>query len=477
MILLAIGSFLVIAIVTATFFRDSSIEYHKNRLQRKISTVVEDLQHQIDFAAQLGVDEIDYEALTASASDIHRMDINLFGLNGQLIATSAQNVFDIGLLSQRMNAKAYFSLYNYQSSEVLQDERLGDLDYISSYLPIRGSDDEIVGYLNLPYYSQSSESRKDVYAFMGRMLNAYVFLFLLSGIIAIFVAKSITKPISQIGEKLKYVKLGKNEPLQWKTQDELGELISLYNEMINKLENSTEKLKVSEREGAWREMAKQIAHEIKNPLTPMKLSIQYLNHAYKSNPNDVQPLLSRVSKTLIEQIDGLSRIASEFSNFAKMPKAENKALNINDLLTSVHNLFRENQGDLLSIELELPKKEYTVFADKGHLMRVFNNLVKNAIQAIPEDRQGKIGITLESRDESLLVARVSDNGVGISPKMQPNVFFPNFTTKNSGMGLGLAISKNIIDSINGKIYFKTEQGKGTDFFVELPVFAEEPAEV
>ena len=475
-ILLVIGSFLVIAIVTATFFRDSSIEYHENRLQRKISTVVEDLQHQINFAADLGATDIDYEALARATSDIHRMDINIFGLNGQLIATSAQNVYDIGLLSQRMNAKAYFSLYNYRSSEVLQDEQLGSLNYISSYLPIRVSDDEIVGYLNLPYYSQSIESRKDLYAFMGRMLNAYVFLFLLAGIIAILVAKSITKPISQIGEKLKYVKLGKNDPLEWKTHDELGELISLYNEMIHKLEDSTEKLKVSEREGAWREMAKQIAHEIKNPLTPMKLSIQYLNHAYKANPNDVQPLLNRVSKTLIEQIDGLSRIASEFSNFAKMPKAENQALSINELLTSVYNLFCENQNGHMKVELALPAEEYTVFADKGHLIRVFNNLVKNAIQAIPEDRNGRIGISLETKGKGTLVARVSDNGIGISPKMQPKVFFPNFTTKNSGMGLGLAISKNIIDSINGKIYFRTRQGVGTDFYVELPVHSAAPVE-
>ncbi len=475
-VLLTIGSFFLIALVTATFFRNSSIEYHENRLQRKITTVVEDLQHQINFASQLGVQDINYKALATNASDIHRMDINIFGLDGELIASSAQNVFDIGILSKRMDANAFFTLRNYSGTKV-QDENLGSLHYISAYLPIHNTDNRAVGYLNLPYYSQDSDLRKDVYDFMGTMLNVYVFLFMLAGIIAIVVARSITKPIAEIGEKLNYVRLGENDPLEleWKSQDELGDLINQYNKMIYKLDESTEKLKVSEREVAWREMAKQIAHEIKNPLTPMKLSIQYLNHAYKSNPNNVEPLLNRVSKTLIEQIDGLSRIASEFSNFAKMPKAENQAFSINQLLRSIHNLYYENQSETLSIHLSLPKKDYSVFGDRGHLMRVFNNLVKNAIQAIPEERIGRIDISLRLKDENVLVAKVSDNGVGISANMQANVFFPNFTTKNSGMGLGLAISKNIIDSINGKIYFKTKEGSGTDFYVELPVFDSEEA--
>ena len=302
---------------------------------------------------------------------------------------------------------------------------------------------------------------------MSTLMNVYVFLLLIASGFAIAVANSITNPIGIIGEKLKQFKLGRrNEPLEWKNQDELGALISEYNMMIKKLEESAEMLAQSEREGAWREMAKQVAHEIKNPLTPMKLSIQYLLHAYKSNPENAEPLLKRVTSTLIEQIDNLAQIASEFSNFAKMPRAENQKININALISSVYDLF--NKGSEMDISIHLPIEEFFVYADKNHLIRVLNNLMKNAEQSIPDEREGKIGVELYRR-ENVAVIKVSDNGSGIPDDKKDKVFVPNFTTKSSGTGLGLAISKNIIESVNGDIYFKTVVGEGTEFFVELPI--------
>lgn len=214
-------------------------------------------------------------------------------------------------------------------------------------------------------------------------------------------------------------------------------------------------------------MAKQVAHEIKNPLTPMKLSIQYMLHAYQSNPNNIKPLIERVSKTLIEQIDSLAQIANEFSNFAKMPKAENTQFLLNDLVVSVHNLFANERQDM-DISLYLPDSAYFVYADKKHLTRVLNNLIKNAIQAIPSDRKGRIDVRLKQEEEKVII-KVSDNGVGISEEMRDKVFVPNFTTKSSGTGLGLAISKNIIEAVSGRIYFDTEVGLGTDFYVILPL--------
>jgi len=237
--------------------------------------------------------------------------------------------------------------------------------------------------------------------------------------------------------------------------------------MIQKLEDSAEQLSQSAQEGAWREMAKQVAHEIKNPLTPMKLSIQYLQHAFKSNPDDIEPLLKRVSKTMIEQIDNLASIATEFSNFAKMPRAENQQTILNDLVGSVFDLFSK-EGIDMDLKLDLPKEQFFVFADKNHLMRVLNNLIKNAIQAIPDNRRGNVNVQLYKK-EDMAVIKVTDNGTGISNDKRGKVFVPNFTTKSSGTGLGLAISKNIIESVNGKIWFDTEENVGTDFYVELPL--------
>ena len=279
--------------------------------------------------------------------------------------------------------------------------------------------------------------------------------------------KDISKPISSIVDRLKEFKLGgRNAKLVWDRQDELGILIDEYNIMVEKIEDSAEILAQSEREEAWREMAKQVAHEIKNPLTPMKLSIQYLQHAHRSNPDNIEPLMKRVCNTLVEQIDNLSQIASEFSNFAKMPKAENQKIELNHLVRSVYDLFKEHRDKKIS--LKIPTEAFYVYADKNHLIRVLNNLVKNAIQAIPDERVGVIDISLIERDNKAVVI-VKDNGTGIDDKMKEKVFVPNFTTKNSGTGLGLAISKSIIDSVSGSIYFETEVGIGTSFYVVLPI--------
>ena len=271
----------------------------------------------------------------------------------------------------------------------------------------------------------------------------------------------------QLSEKLKKIRLGKkNETIQWSIDDEVGELIRDYNGMVTKLDESALLLAQTERDTAWREMAKQVAHEIKNPLTPMKLSIQYLqNAASRDEDIDLPAMIKRVSKTLIEQIDNLTHIASEFSSYAKMPTAMNEVFVINDVLASVHDLFRKRED--MDIQLQVPINDLFVFADKSQIIRVLNNIVKNAIQSIPKSRRGLIHIKLNFTDDQVVIS-IHDNGVGIDEHMREKVFYPNFTTKSSGMGLGLAICSDIIQSFDGRIYFETEKGVGTTFFIELP---------
>jgi nitrogen fixation/metabolism regulation signal transduction histidine kinase len=227
---------------------------------------------------------------------------------------------------------------------------------------------------------------------------------------------------------------------------------------------STRQLKASEREGAWREMAKQVAHEIKNPLTPMKLSVQHLMRAYASNPDEVGPLLQRMSRTLIEQIEGLVRIADEFSNFAKMPRAELKPLELNQVLTSVVDLFE--QSEQLSITMEGKSRSAPIMGDRDQLIRVFNNLLTNAVQAIPGDRYGHVRVSVEEDGEFWLV-RIQDNGTGIPEELQDKVFYPNFTTKSSGSGIGLAMSRNIVEQHGGYISFETQENVGTTFLIKF----------
>jgi len=457
-------SFLIIGIVTVIYFRGEFTKYHDQRLGRKVRGVLASIKVEME----KNEDNPYYIPDISDLSEIHRMDINLYDLQGDLEASSQLAIVDIGLISDKIDPVAFYNLDRVRVDQHNQEEAIGQLMFKTAYVPLKTAKGEIVGYIGLPYYSQLENLREDVSEFMGTLLNVYVLLLIFSGLVAILIGNSVTSPIVTIGEKLKQVKLGrKNTQLEWDNDDEIGALVIEYNKMINELEESANLLAQSNRETAWREMAKQVAHEIKNPLTPMKLSIQHLQRASKeSDLDDIQGMVNRVSKTLVEQIDSLSNIASSFSNFAKMPKATNEKFVINSTISSVFNLFSER--DNMNISLELPMSEFIVFADRNQMVRALNNLIKNAIQAIPETREGNILISL-SKKETMAVIEVRDNGIGIPEDKQINVFVPNFTTKSSGTGLGLAITRNIVESAAGKIYFETEVDKGTSFFIELPI--------
>jgi len=310
----------------------------------------------------------------------------------------------------------------------------------------------------------SLQNISDIFA---TFLNIYSFLFIISGGIAIGLANSITNPIEILGKKLKGLKLSnKNETVQWKNEDEIGALITIYNDMIHKLSDNAKVMAKVERDSAWKEMAKQVAHEIKNPLTPLKLNIQYLESKVRMNPEDAPGLIEQIAPSLIEQIDNLSEIASEFSNFAQLPTARNEQIRLNEIVKTVHDFFRKRED--LTFQLFVPINDVLVFADRNHLVRIMNNVVKNAIQSIPSDRQGEIILRLYRKDDNAII-QVTDNGSGIPEEMHDKVFSPNFTTKSSGTGLGLAISTNMLESFNGRIYFKTIENLGTDFFIEIPL--------
>ncbi|HOT89348.1 MAG TPA: ATP-binding protein, partial [Bacteroidales bacterium] len=296
--------------------------------------------------------------------------------------------------------------------------------------------------------------------------NINVVLTALAVIIALLVSNYITLPMKLIQEKLSRLKLGKkNEKISWKKNDEIGGLIDDYNRVIDELAVSAEMLAKSERESAWREMAKQIAHEIKNPLTPMKLSVQHLKKAWDEKTPDWEKRFEKFSKTMIEQIESLSNIASEFSDFSKLPKTIDEPIDLIQIIENAVELYRENKQNIYFNKPELGKWE--VLADKTQLIRIFNNLIKNSVQAISSLENGMIEIGIK-KEESQYVIEIKDNGVGIANEQKEKIFSPNFTTKTGGMGLGLAMVRNIVENYKGKIWFESETGIGTTFFVKLP---------
>lgn len=468
-IIVSLTSFVAVALISVLYFQAEYSEYHQARLKRKVDNTVKTAAWQI----KENPNALQGNSLIINLSDIQKIDINLYDLSGKLVTSSETAVFDRHLIGSQIHPLALHLLRDRQQ-EIIQTEKINDFEYLAAYVPLKDRNQRTIAYLYLPYdLAVDNVARlRDVADFLSALLNVYVIFLLIAGAVAFLIANTVTRPLLVIGDKLNQLQLGaKNEPIEWKNQDEIGELVRQYNRMIEALEESAQQLKRSQRETAWREMAKQVAHEIKNPLTPMKLNIQMLQRVVSSEPEKALKMTSRVANTLIEQIDNLARIASEFSNFAKMPAPENEVFNMIDLVVNVYNLFSEEQD--MQLFVQLPDNKCPVYADKNQVLRVLNNLVKNAIQAIPAGKKGEISLILSVEDDKMVRLEVKDNGTGIPDERKPDIFVPNFTTKTSGSGIGLSMSKSIIELAHGRIFFHSQEGIGTSFFVELPLYVPE----
>lgn len=438
-------------------------------ISEKIHSVNAELSHEIGDEKSLSFSSNQYlNYVLSKQSNVFYSDINFYDLSGNLIASSRPQIFEQGLVSQKINPAAYYQLKVNKQFEFTHTEQIGELDFLSCYMPFIGNNNQLLGYLNLPYFNKQNELENEISSVLVALINVYVLLFVLSIILAVFISNRIMEPLKLLQNKISHIRLGKsNELIEWKNKDEIGALITEYNRMIVELSNSAEMLAKSERESAWREMAKQVAHEIKNPLTPMKLSAQHLERSYKDGVSDWGMRLEKFTKTLIEQIDALTNIANEFSNFAKMPKANLELINLSQVIGSVVSLYQNSED--YRVDVNYNNSEHVlVKADKDQLIRLFNNLIKNAIQAIPEGRKGIINIAFFATEKQVRV-EVSDNGKGIEEAQRPHIFTPNFTTKNAGMGLGLAMAKSIVENCNANIDFTSKENEGTTFSIVFPL--------
>lgn len=456
-----------------------SIQEYKDRqleiLEEKVQSVYIELIHKLEFETDLrdwsSASYYNLDELLQKFSNVFYTDINLFSWDGQLLATSRSELYDMGLISRRMNANAYKQMTVNKRSEFIHSETIGSLDYLSVYVPFVNANNEMLAYLNLPYFTKQDELTREIANLVVAIINIVVLLSLLSFTIAVFVSSTVTSPLRLIQQKIARISLSeKNEKINYSAKDEIGSLVNEYNQMVDQIQESAELLARSERESAWREMAKQIAHEIKNPLTPMKLSVQHLKRVYKEPGEKMDEQVDKITKMLIDQIDDLSAIATEFSNFAKMPLAKNEKLDLVKKLKNAIDLFKDYDRCIISLRINTEDDIY-IHADREQISRVFINLIKNAIQSVPESKKGKIEVTLDRKDHTALIS-IKDNGKGIPEEVRDKLFQPNFTTKSGGMGLGLSIVRNIVRNAGGQIYYETEPGKGSIFFVELPIMEE-----
>ncbi|MBK9993248.1 MAG: HAMP domain-containing histidine kinase [Saprospiraceae bacterium] len=461
-------SFVIIAAVTVFFTKRTDYQLEYENVYYKAKSISSYLEKNIQEPLNEYDTKIIIQEKLKQAQNLLDYEIELYDHNGSKI--SQKSVFEPNAnIVKLCNPEFYFGFpQDIEDIIILNDKNVDqNKNSLSAYRNLFQNNQRQFTLKVSQFQNTGNNSNNRLAILINTLLNIYVFLFLIAASLATFLANSITSPLEILRNKLKEIRLGKtNETLEYPGQDEIGELIQDYNNMVGQLDESATLLAKSERDSAWREMAKQVAHEIKNPLTPMKLSIQYLQQMIRSKSDNVPEMVEKVSNTILEQIDGLTKIATEFSNFAQMPKAENEKLLLNDIVSSVHDLFRKRED--IDINLFVSIEEQYVYMDKNQIIRVLNNLINNAIQAIPEDRRGKIEISLEQKNKYTLI-KIKDNGVGIPEAMQEKVFLPNFTTKNSGTGLGLAMCQQIIELSNGKLYFTSVENIGTIFFVELPL--------
>ena len=472
--LLLIGAFSIVYNI-----RQFRTNHYKN-LSEKILSVYVEMEHKLSYESHLdrGWNSPGYPSLNdllVKFSNVFYTDINLYDPSGVLLATSRPEIFEEKLAGNRMNEEAFYHMSVLKESEFIHKELLGDLEYLSAYMPFLNNQGHLLAYLNLPYFTKQYVLTREISNMIVGIINYMVVLILLTIVLAVIISDKITMPLRIIREKIGRFRLGKDyEHIVYKDKDEIGSLVDAYNRMIDELARNVDLLARSERESAWREMAKQVAHEIKNPLTPMKLSVQQLQRAHKEKKEDFDEMFEKLTATLIEQIDRLSSIASAFSNFARLPKMKNEPVGLVKLLRDIIYLFR-SQHDI-SFDLELPEKEEIwVFADKDLLDSVFTNLIKNATQALAGRKDGRIRVFFRfSEGEKMVRVYVQDNGEGIPEEIGERLFEPNFTTRSSGMGMGLAIVKKIVEDAGGRVWYETDQGKGTTFVVELFRYMREP---
>ncbi len=449
-----------IFMVSTTHMRHSYETQQQRVLQRKTRYLQKALQDMYYWNIMLG--PRNSEGMNVDLRDLsftYQMDIHVYDMNGKLVGTSTPELFERGLLSQRIAPEPFFS----ESSTMLQQEHIGDMHYLAAYTEFYNGNYMQIGYISVPLFISTDEVNAEADNFLAKLFPPTIGLLILSFILSMALSRGLTQPLSSLADKMRHFRIGqRNNRLHYRSNDEVGQLVVRYNELVEELEQSAEQLANSERQGAWRTMARQIAHEINNSLTPMKLTLQQLQRTKKLDDERFNDYFNHSTKLLIEQIDNLSHIAQSFSSFAKMPEVVTTEVDIAHKLTSVIELFRTAGAPIRYIGVE---RSVTAMADSEQIARVFTNLIKNAIQAIENREDGDIIIMLKKLPTMVEIS-ISDNGCGIPQEIQDKVFRPNFTTKSTGMGLGLAISKNIVEGSGGSISFKTSP-KGTTFYVHL----------
>ncbi|WP_299015560.1 ATP-binding protein [uncultured Polaribacter sp.] len=467
MLFLVFLASVLILVVTVFQYDEQTKDYNIQRFERKeaITKQIIDLEltNKTTYAVKTENLSRIFKERIFEISSINKLNIAIYDLKGKLLKSSIASAFE-RINIQPLTEDIIRELAQNSNHRTFKNVEIEDTSYQTSYTYIKDSKFKRIGILELQFTQDNSEIEYELREFISRLSLVYLVMFLIAIAFAYFLSSYITRSIKTISDKMQQTRLNeRNEKIILdKASSEIEVLVDAYNNMIDQLEESAAKLARSEREQAWREMAKQVAHEIKNPLTPMRLSVQSFERKFNPEDENVKEKLAEYSQTLIQQIDVMSSIASAFSDFAKMPTQKKEEIEVISVVKLALDIFNEK-----SVIYQPKEKELLAFLDKTQLIRIVTNLVKNAIQATDKEENPIINVVVLSEKENLKI-EVIDNGKGIAEDVKDFIFEPKFTTKSRGMGLGLGMIKNIIEAYEGSISFTSKEGEGTVFTVVLP---------
>ena len=469
MLLLVVGASILIALVTIFQYREEAEDYHRERLLRKETAIREN----INYALKTTTYPVDTENIPLifkekiyEIKNIHNLEVYLYDLQGNLLKSSKASFFK-DTTTETLPKYIMDALEASSNKHFVEQFKEDGQEYQSSYSFITDSYFKPLAILNLPYIEDDGFLNKELKENLTRLGYAYLLMLLIAIALAYFLSKYITRSLNAISEKITQTRLDKRNKKIFieDTTQEISTLVNAYNGMIDELESSAAQLAANEREAAWREMAKQVAHEIKNPLTPMRLTVQSFQRKFDANDPDIIKKLNEYTNTLIQQIDTMSSIASAFSTYAQMPAQQDETLNVVKITKLALDIFNEDYIYFFSKETKVIAK-----LDRTQLIRVITNLIKNSIHTIeqknPENPRIEVSVFSEGANA---VITVKDNGLGISEINKEKVFEPKFTTKTSGMGLGLAMVKKIVETYGGSIELTSVEEEGTTFTVKFPL--------
>jgi signal transduction histidine kinase len=419
---------------------------------------------------QLVIESEDLSDQIYEMAEVADVDMNVYNTTGRLIASSLFQVYQNNILSYNIEPEAYIRILENQETSCVLEEKVGLLKFKNVYFGVRSTETSaIIGILSLPFFASQKDLEQRIIDVLSYIINIFTFLFVIFLFVSFFVSRGLTFPLWLITQKIKRTTLSSfNEPLSWNSDDEIGMMVTEYNRMLVNLEESKKALAKSEKESAWREMARQVAHEIKNPLTPMKLTLQHMKRIIDDGgDNGETEKKQKQINSLLEQIETLSDIATSFSNFAKMPAPKSELLDIRLLLLETIELY--DKKELGRIVTNIEEGQFMVEGDRNWLGRAFSNLIINGFQAVNDHHKARLDIKLKGMERKRVRIEIQDNGEGIPDHIGEKVFTPNFSTKYSGSGLGLAITRKGVEHANGTIWFKSTEGAGTTFYVDIPL--------